>query len=487
MPPARSLVAPVVCFGGWCAFTWYLLAQARGGPAIVWTDSRTYVSVASEALLSGAFWIGQRPPAMPLLIKAFGTTTGLLTAQAAFGAVAWGFLAWTVGRLVAPGWRRVVAVWVVLGFATTLPVTLWNRSVLSESLSMSMLALVFACLIWTARRVTWPRVAATAAACLCFATTRDAQVWTVAVIGGIVGIAALTRLGRNPRAALRAGVLAVCLLGVAGLAEAGSVASHRTTEDLADVFYVRVFPFPARVAWFAAHGMPERREVDALARASSARSGNAEVVAFSSDDPAFAPLRRWLTTQGQWAYLLWLATHPWYVVSEPLVRPERAFNFARGDLTFYAATTDQMKSPLTVVMWPPALELAIMGALALYLAVLSEAWRERPWRAVLALTGIGVLAMLVAWHGDGQEVTRHTIEGFAEVRLGVWILIVLGLLGIDAPHDRTATAPLRQSALSPNRTDGIGLHDRDRTGPGPVLEGGGHGAGCASGRRTIPD
>jgi hypothetical protein len=40
---------------------------------------------------------------------------------------------------------------------------------------------------------------------------------------------------------------------------------------------------------------------------------------------------------------------------------------------------------------------------------------------------IGVAAMLVAWHGDGQEVTRHTVEGFAEVRLGVWIPFVVGL------------------------------------------------------------
>ena len=39
--------------------------------------------------------------------------------------------------------------------------------------------------------------------------------------------------------------------------------------------------------------------------------------------------------------------------------------------------------------------------------------------------------MLVAWHGDGQEVTRHTVEGLAEFRLGVWILLVVGLFGLD--------------------------------------------------------
>jgi hypothetical protein len=48
-------------------------------------------------------------------------------------------------------------------------------------------------------------------------------------------------------------------------------------------------------------------------------------------------------------------------------------------------------------------------------------------------------SMLVAWHGDGQEVTRHTIEGLTEVRLGVWILLVIGLFGLDQSQPDLAT------------------------------------------------
>ena len=410
------------------------MAQARGGPAIVWTDSKSYAVVAAKPFWSEAFWVGQRPPLDPLLIKVFGADSGLLTAQAVIAAVAWGVLAWTVGRLVAPGWRRVVAFWVILAFATSFPITLWNRSVLSESLSMSMLALVFAGFLWTAQRITWPRVVATVAACLCFATTRDAQVWTVAILGLGTGVYSLTRINRNRRLALRTGVLAMCLLTVVGVTEWGAVASHRTVEDVADVFYVRIFPFPDRVAWFAAHGMPQQRAVDALARATGTE-GTAKVVGFSAHDPAFRRLERWIAADGSSTYLLWLATHPWYVVSEPLQRPERSFNFAQGNLNFYATTTNQMKSPLTVVLWPPLLELIILSALALYLAVLSGSWRLRPWRMALALSLTGMLAMLAAWHGDGQEVTRHTIEGYAQVRLGVWILIVVGLLSIGETEE----------------------------------------------------
>jgi len=51
---------------------------------------------------------------------------------------------------------------------------------------------------------------------------------------------------------------------------------------------------------------------------------------------------------------------------------------------------------------------------------------------------------LVAWHGDGQEVTRHTVEGFAELRLGIWIVIVLWFLG--APPPRPGDAPSEVTA-----------------------------------------
>jgi hypothetical protein len=53
---------------------------------------------------------------------------------------------------------------------------------------------------------------------------------------------------------------------------------------------------------------------------------------------------------------------------------------------------------------------------------------------VLAVvTAVGLPAVFVAWSGDGQEVTRHTVEGFAELRLGIWILVVLGLLVRPSP------------------------------------------------------
>ncbi len=221
---------------------------------------------------------------------------------------------------------------------------------------------------------------------------------------------------------------------------------------------MRVFPFPDRVAWFAAHGMPEGPRIDQLARETPASLGDAKVVGIPAEDKAFDPLERWIRTDAGHTYLLWLVTHPGYVLGEPLQRPERAFNFAQGQLAFYAPA-HALSSPLTDVLWPPLLGLLVLSALALYLGIVSEAWRFRPWCMVAVLTLVGVAAMLVAWHGDGQEVTRHTVEGFAQVRLGVWILLTLGLLGSPDPGPEGpagGTEPSRPATAASGSSTGPG-------------------------------
>jgi hypothetical protein len=450
--PGRVTVSSMVAVAGWCAFAAYLVVQARLGPPLVWGDSKVYAAMAHRAVWSRALWAGARPPLTPLVLKLVGNGSAMVTAQAVVAALAWGTLAWTAGRLVASGWRRVAVTFLVLGFATTAPVAQWNRSELSESLSMSLLALVFAGFIWTARRPTWPRVAATVVACLGFAATRDAQVWTVGILALVAGTYALIALANRRGTALRAGVLAVCLLAVAALCESGTLSSDRTSPDTADVLFVRVFPFPDRVAWFADHGMPQAGRVDQLAAETPVTPGDVKVVGFSLHEPGFGPLEHWIRTEGGHTYLLWLATHPWYVVSEPLQRPERAFNFAHGDLAFYGPATHAAASPLTKLLWPPLLELLVLSALALYLGIVSEAWRAATWRVVVVLTLVGVAAMLVAWHGDGQEVTRHTVEGFAQVRLGVWLLLAMGLLG--PPPVEPAAPTATEAAVPADLPDG---------------------------------
>ncbi len=300
-------------------------------------------------------------------------------------------------------------------------------------------------------------MAAVAATAVAFALTRDAQVWTVAILGVVIGLVALVQARRRRRLPRRIAALAVSLLLVA--AGAGWLVVHtgRTQQNVADVLYVRVFPFASRVAWFAHHGMPEARAVDRLAATTPAPTpGSAKVVGFDPTDPRFGALEHWIVTRGQSTYVLWLVTHPLYVITEPLLRPERSYNFADGDLTFYAAL-GRVDSPLSPVLWPTWWWLLPLSAVALGVAAVGDLWRQASWRAVLMLGGLGVLSMLIAWHGDGQEVTRHTVEGFAEVRVCVLIVAVVGVLRA-LPRRRGRPAHSRSAA-------GTGAGDGDEVAP----------------------
>jgi hypothetical protein len=92
--------------------------------------------------------------------------------------------------------------------------------------------------------------------------------------------------------------------------------------------------------------------------------------------------------------------------------------------------------------WPVVLILAI-GSIALLIGQ----HRLRKYAVVLtALTVAGLWSMLTAWHGDGMEIARHTLEGNIQTRVSVLILAILATLGRltvpvspgDAEGDRSA-------------------------------------------------
>ncbi len=173
--------------------------------------------------------------------------------------------------------------------------------------------------------------------------------------------------------------------------------------------------------------MPEGKRIDVLMRSIPITDSNTAKLVFPAGS-MFDPLQQWLRADATKVYGQWLFTHPGYLLSEPFQQPTQAYNFANGNLTFYAATVKSLESPVTRILWPSLSWLAGLSVLAGILGIWKKQWRQRPWRVVLCLTLLGPVAMLIAWHGDAQEVTRHTVEGFAELRLGVWILVVLGAL-----------------------------------------------------------
>jgi len=410
LPPATvlgALVAAAVTIG----FVVYRVSQAWAGPPIVWTDSLDYAR--------SAIWAGSRPPLVPALLALTPTFGWFIALQTAFAVLAWGALAWVVAvRLPRPA--RVPAGATILAFAATTAVVRWDRSVLTESLAMSTCALLLASLLWAFDRTTWPRVLALVTAAALFGAVRDTDVWIVWALAIAVGIETVVS-HRGVRGLVAALGLAACAGGLLG----GSLAAARTEANIEHVYFVRVFPYPDRVDWFAAHGMPDADVVRGYAAATRTRRGAAPVVGIDHHDTRVVPLVRWLDREGTKAFLEFVIEHPWYVVSEPFHDPERAYNFGEGSLDGYSGPERTELAPVDAVLTPNAW--IVLGAAAAACVVIACTRRRRTTgvRVVLVFGALGLVHMLLAWHGDGMETTRHASVGNVQARLGVVVLVVV--------------------------------------------------------------
>jgi hypothetical protein len=424
-PSAEPLLMILI----WFAFAWFILWQATFGPESVWQDSESYVAIAAHPLWSTAFWAGTYPPLVPLFVKLTGSDSGFLKDQGLLAVAVWGFLAVTVSRLQSTILSRLAIFTILLAFATVTPIVLWNRSVLSESASLSLIAALFAGLIVLTRDPSWPKILIVITIAALMVSTRDSQLWTVGMLAVCSTVYAVFALRKDRRLGTMSAVLAFSLFAVVALASWGAQHSKRDVVSVESVLDVRVFPFPQRVAWFADHGMPQAVAIDNLAaQAVPPKPGQAQVVSISNTDPTFKALTRWERERGPSTFAWWVVTHPTFLIAEPLVRPERSSNDANGNLSYYAGLK-RVDAPFTFALWPTWWWLLVATTAAAVSATVSGAWRSRTWRVIVVLTAVGILEMVVAWNADGQEAARHTIEGFLEVRLGVLVLLLLGIFG----------------------------------------------------------
>ncbi|HEX6418007.1 MAG TPA: hypothetical protein VFZ77_05910 [Acidimicrobiales bacterium] len=423
------------------------LWQMWGRAPLEWADTADFLATSRAGWASLGLWAGQRPAGPALLLKAVGgDQTSYIAAQAAIAVACWAALAAAVAAAVADRRVRVAAVAAVVAFSLTSPVTMWDRSVLSESLAVSLLALVVAAGLRLAAGATPRRVALLLAALASWALVRDTH-GAVALVGGAAvavavavswllerqdrwrvpwrGVAARDR---RPWTAFAAGAVALGVL-------VGWASSHgeRHLFPLGNVYEVRVLPYPDRVAWFVDRGMPQG-EVFAGpgARPPHVLEDGVPVLYVAEDDPALAPWRAWLESDGRQALARYVVSHPSYALFEPLRSPERAFNNAFGDREFYAPL-DMRHVPLV----DRGFALPTTVVLAVGAGVLGWLIGRGRWSPAMAVGLVAaVLAVphgLVAWHSDGMETARHLVVPALQVHLGVLLMVVGLARGTGSP------------------------------------------------------
>ena len=443
--------------------------QIVGRGAVWWNDSADFLASAHTGLFSVERWAGPRTAAAPLVLSLARFEPGTYVGwQAAIAVGCWAALATSVWTVMGAGRARRLGPLAVVGFACTVPVTMWERSVLSESLAVSTLALTLAAALQLARGVEggfrgsrrpadavsahvvrpakstpiagW--IVAVLAASGLWLLTRDSHAAVVLIAAVALGVGLVVAGWRSRRRATDDGgrergravrgliPLACWLFALGGVAWVAASHGHRYVFPLRNVFEARVLAYPDRVSWFADHGMPQaERFAGPAAPAPAMRGeGDAPVVHVADDEPDVQEWLAWVAQHGRGAIAAWMATHPAYVVTEPLRDPERTFNNAGGDRSFYASP-DQREVPFVTGALVPDRWVALAGVAA----VAAWATRRQRWGSPLLVVGAGSVALalphaLVSWHTDAMETARHLIVPALQLHLGA-LLMVLGVAG----------------------------------------------------------
>lgn len=445
--PAQAASASAI----WAAYASYQLWVVVRTSIGYWQDPSSYASVARHPFPSLGLLAGWRPPLTPILWKLTGSLLSFAVVQTLIGIASWSLLALVTARLVRPGAGRLVAGGLVLAFASCWQVTEWNWNFLSESLAISLTVVLLSGALLCIEQRTRTGIGVMLVAAVLLMADRDQEVVSLgtAAIVAIVVAAGYAVVRRKDRLLLRksllGGLAALVLLAASGLGLAGEYSSSRNVVNVEDVFVVRVFPFPARVAWFAAHGMPEKSKIDQVAGRTTAPTGTAKVVYPNLQAPVFAPLAGWFARHSRSAYVEYLVTHPGYDVTAPFASPVLTYNDANGNLAFYGSLIGPRPSGtalpgLPVVLFPPWPVVALLGGAGAVAALLL--WRRRREVAVLVLFALfGAWSMFVAWHGDGMEVARHMVEGTMAARLAALELVIVAVLGEQSSRTTRAGGP----------------------------------------------
>lgn len=445
-----------------------LAAFAASSPTY-FQDSFSYLEVAKLSPFTLDFLAGPRSFTTPLFFKVMGSNDARVWAQLIISIVCWVALAASVARLIHHPRLRPWAYAAVLAFSLAAWIVQWDNALLSESLSLSLMAAVTAAWLWLVERPTPLNVGALLALSLLWAFTRDTNAYVVAMT---IPLLALAVWRGRPR-----GLLAVALVGACAIFALNQLSANTGATDdqraavlsgkpgngfarspetralpaqqyllvghgrwefpLLDTLGMRILPDPKRVSYFRYHGMPVTPRLLQLAGERASGQNGAFYKA-----PELRGFRRWLEAKGQRTYLRYLVRHPGYVISSMADGAGQVL-FPREDIAQLGVWSPPdpvgaaLPGPVNRLFFAHSAASAVvwllLAALALFLAL--RRVPRRIWLVPAAMIVLTVPHALVVWHGDALEPERHGVPVAVMARLGVLLFI---LFALDSPRRRSS-------------------------------------------------
>ncbi len=397
--PSRSFVARVGCLDGprlATAMCCGLVAVLAIVPAVLAHSSVNYDS--SLYLRTPTLWSG-RLPLVPSIYWALDDNLHAIGIfQALFGGVCWSTLIWETSHAQLRS-LRIVVMGGVTWIACSTYVVNWYPAILSESLSVSLLALAIALGARWQRNGRGLRIIL--AICCLLALARSTSAYTLLFTGAVLLIYSATR---NRRQLLKASLLIAAALSATIMSASGNLWQQPFLHSLSE----RILPDPAFTAWFGNHGMPI---TDGLQRLTGPYSVSTDYSYYHA--PSLASFRHWMNHSGKHAFLLFMVTHPVSILRGTFGMHEE---LGPKLITYYGGGMRRPWLPLGLGnLLLSYRQVTLIVLVGIDIAVMPFVWIRRGWTRAAALwigiAAFGVMTLVLDWAGDSWEVGRHSVEG----------------------------------------------------------------------------
>jgi hypothetical protein len=380
-------------------------------------DSEQYIGFTTLKIMFSYFWTGPRPFLVPLI--------GTLLKQDAYAfawfqtllsVFSWIFLAHVVSENAKDSFWKIASLATILLFSMSDRVFTWDWSILAESISFSLMALIIASWILLLRQATWPRVIFVLSISFLWAFTRDLNAWILLLVGVPLLLATLANLGNLKIACI--GLVYVAIF-FASSYSANAPAVPRWAVPFMHVLTFDILPNRNALDFFERSGMPAPQELLIW-------SGKDSHFDYLSSEFGF---RSWLFSSAQ----VTLARYLINSIPESLYLPLNPEDGYPEQVDRRFGRTGDFK-PLI----PPEIKgfvyfdlrnfasITLFGLAIIYGCV--KFWESRTTSWITPLVGI-ILSYpygFLAWHGDAFERSRHVLP--ADILLRICLLILLLLV-----------------------------------------------------------
>jgi hypothetical protein len=431
-------------------------------------DTLTYEDCAARALWNPVFYVCLRGWTLPLYYKLLTGDELRIIGQLVISIVAWSFLAGAAARAIAQPMLRLGAFAAVLLFSCSFVVTTWDGVLLSESIGLSLAAVIVGGWISFIRSESVTSLAVVVLASVLWAFDRDADAFLLLLTVPFIAVW-LTRPGRKRLRWVALAAMAAIFAVTSISADSPKPSFKRWVVPMANVIRLRVLPDQAALEDFKDAGMPTmprlvhvtetwNRGEDWFQNPEPAdwqrwahMVGGPRVVGENgyysvqwSESAKSNPFRVWLLDSSRHTYASFLASHPFEALISAwrnrtsLISPPA---YGHGRPAVPATVQDLVYPPSLTALW-----IALLAVLVFASLVTARGGASILWWVPLSLLVLTIPYALFVWLASAREVARHALLAGVLARLSLLILLLFALdrlLSTRARRKRDVPVPER--------------------------------------------